>query len=656
MPRSPTGPRAAYIEDYNEDAKTTLPETRQTANIAAKRSKPDIIKENNVVAIQDEFSDSGYSSRTGATLGSGDSSLDSKTGAAPVRVNADAAANKGRAGGSHHEQHRITHGLRRPTLRRTDSRAKEKGQAAQQECQCSLCKKGGYHAARSPEQLRSSKDMTGRPTTKATPPIAVPPRPQSTKPVPPRPTQEVPILQIPQARPRALTSQSYQRQRPISFHAGSLPQVTYQPVYVAQAQPSITVPSPLPPPSFPPPSYYAPATPIQESPYQNPVSVSPVQRRTPVRWHTDQPAPQRQSIVYSAAPVIEHAQPQYTTTLPSQPVSRRVSTHNGSSYHRRQEQYVPDEDYYRMPPPPAPPPKQPVQRPAIRHAATTSVAHTALYQHRNSRPDGEQALQPTPRSPVKTTAPVRETAHRPNITSRASGSSSNNSGPSAHAIERDMRHLSIESNSTAARKRRPYSYYGHESPQHLEQSVEAYQASAGIGTTFPLTEDSLNLVRKKTQTSSETGSRLSTHSKGSKRSSEGKARKSTDRSGSDIKTRDDADGLTMRFNASQAVNVDFKGSSVDGRTISLRPSKDGGGANMVLGIGGKSSGTNSRASLKEKGRKRYSYVESTGVREIEAAESVGRPSRGSKTRESSRAPEKRVAISRSRRSSKSGRV
>ena len=76
---------------------------------------------------------------------------------------------------------------------------------------------------------------------------------------------------------------------------------------------------------------------------------------------------------------------------------------------------------------------------------------------------------------------------------------------------------------------------------------------------------------------------------------------------------------------------------------------------MVFSIGGKAGATSSRASLKEKSRRRYSYVESTGVRELEPAGSAGRLTRESRTRESSRAPEKRVAVSRSRRSSKNGR-
>lgn len=654
MPRSPTGPRAAYFEDYNEDAKTTIPETRQTANIAAKRSKPDIVKDLTVAPVHDKFSDSGYSSGYGATLGSGDSSLDSKTGPPTLRINTDAAISRGPLGAFHQEQLHSAGGSRKPALRRTDSRAKDRGSKPHQECQCNECRIKEHLAARSPERSRSAKVVAAQTTSKGPPPAAVPPRPQSTKPLAPPPRQEVPTLQSTQVRPRVTNAQSYRKPRPTSFHGGSLPpQVTYQPVYIAQAQP--TAQSPFPPPSYPPPShsYFTPTAPVQHNLYPYPSTPSPLEQRPPSRWwNPGQPTPQRQSIVYSPAPVIEHVhQPSYSSPVQPPASIRRTPIQRG--YTHPQEQYACDEDYYRMPPPP-PPSKQQTQRPTIRHAATTSVAHAALSQRRDSRGDTNQDSHLPPQSPVKAAAPVREASQRPSVATRPSASS-NNSGSSTNTLERDMRRMSIESNSAAAKHRRPLSYYGHESSRDLERSVEAYQASNGSGVEAPLTTDSLNLVRKKPHPSSDTGSRISAQSRGSKRSSEGKARNSTDRkAGSDVKARSDTDGLTMRFNASQAVNVDFKGSSM-GRTISLRPSKDGSGGDMVLDIGGKSGATSSRPLLKEKSRKRYSFVESSGVRELEAASGAGRLTRESKTRESSRAPEKRIAVSRSRRSSRSGR-
>lgn len=655
MSPSPTAPHAAYFEDYNEDSKTTLPETRQTANITARRSKPDVVKLKGGAPVQDEFSDSGYSSRTGATLGSGDSSLDSKTGAAPLRLDTSFAARKERLGLQQRELHPLGEGSRKPALRRTESKSRDRGSKLQGECPCDECKPQGSQTSRSPEKARSFRDVAAKTIPKAQPQVAPPPRPQSTKPPSPKAVHENPVQQSAQARSRPATAQSHRRPRPMSFHEGSLPQVTYKPVYVAQVQPPMAAPSPFPPPSYPPPShsYFPTATPVHQ-PYPYSIPPSPIEGRPAMpRWISGQQPPQRQAFVYNTSPVVEYVQqPQYPTTIPPQPVVRRTSIPRGYPYRPRDETYIHDEDYYRMPPPP-PPPKQQIQRPSIRHAATTSVAHAALYSRRNTRADVTQEPHPVPRSPVEAITSPREASQRPAMATRPSNSSSNNSGSSSHAIEREMRRLSVESN---ARPSRPLSYYGHESARDLERSVEAYQACSGSGTSNPMNVDTLNLVRKKTHTSSDAGSRLSNQSKGSKRSNEIKPRTSTDRrEGSDVKSRNDTDGITMRFNALQAVSVDVKGSSVEGRNISLRPSKDGGDGDMVFSIGGKGDATSSRASLKEKSRRRYSYVESTGVRELEPAGSAGRLTRESRTRESSRAPEKRVAVSRSRRSSKNRR-
>ncbi len=64
---SSAGPRAAYVEECNEDSQDAIPGTRQSANVARKRSQPEVRRR----ARRDEASDSGYSSHTVAT---GDSS------------------------------------------------------------------------------------------------------------------------------------------------------------------------------------------------------------------------------------------------------------------------------------------------------------------------------------------------------------------------------------------------------------------------------------------------------------------------------------------------------------------------------------------------------------------------------------------------------
>ncbi|KAL4939638.1 hypothetical protein BDV06DRAFT_33858 [Aspergillus oleicola] len=62
-------PHAAFVEEYDEDAHVSLPETRQVANVTAKRSKSDLKKSAREPFVE-AASDSGYSSRTAATINS----------------------------------------------------------------------------------------------------------------------------------------------------------------------------------------------------------------------------------------------------------------------------------------------------------------------------------------------------------------------------------------------------------------------------------------------------------------------------------------------------------------------------------------------------------------------------------------------------------
>jgi hypothetical protein len=61
-------PHAAFCEEYDEIARAVRPETRQVANVSTRRSKNDLKVSEHTV---DGASDSGYSSRTAATVNSG---------------------------------------------------------------------------------------------------------------------------------------------------------------------------------------------------------------------------------------------------------------------------------------------------------------------------------------------------------------------------------------------------------------------------------------------------------------------------------------------------------------------------------------------------------------------------------------------------------
>lgn len=619
MSRSHSRGHAAYFEEYNEDANTTVPGTRQTANVAKKRRQSVVVRSHLTDQVRDEFSDSGYSSRTGATLGSGNSSWLSKPDSRSLRINTNVAGdnNGGRRSG---EQPRITPmSPQKPTLTRTNSRA----------------------------------------TTK---PVRQHEGPPPTKPLPPNPGYNAPILQPTQANPRAQTPQYYRTARPMSFHAGTIPEPTISPymhpAYI-ERPPSAYSTTNIQQASYSIPivSYSAPA---QQHVVQHPGSYPtlpspylPQPRPQPKQWSSEQARPLRQPLVYSTSPVIESASEPIdpTPASPSRATYRPAVAQHGQLPQTRENRYSKDEDYYRMPPPALPKKDAPAaqkQRPPIRHAATTSIARPATHQYRNEPTKSKAIDSINLHNPPKETTISYEARRRPSLHTRPSTTSNNNPAFSTHALEQGIAGLSMDSNSTSTKQRRRMSLYGHESHQDLERSIEAYQKSAGSDS-LPMTADSLDLLRK--SKSSNSSSRVSGGGKSSRAGSSVKSRSSTDRrGGSDVKSRNDNDGLTMRFSAAHGVNVDFKGASMEGRTISLRPSKDGGEGEMEVSIGAKASNTENKAKSRDKSQKRRSYMESSG-RELEPAGNSSR-SRTAKIKDEIKARGRSVVGSKSRRSSR----
>ena len=341
-----------------------------------------------------------------------------------------------------------------------------------------------------------------------------------------------------------------------------------------------------------------------------------------------------------------------------------MSSHHDRPYRVGEGHASRDEDYYLMPPPgriPSSTSKQQHQlRPTIRHAATTSDAHPPLH-HRRSDRSGEIAdgtrSQPSSRKPSEGEQEIR--IKRPPLATIPSSGGSNDKQAKTQASSRNDGHIKTESSGLTAKQKRRVSYHGHETPNELERVVEAYQASKNVAAPavpIPLTADSLKLVRKKTHnSSSDTGSRRSGGKAGSREGSEVKTRSAIERRGaSEVKGRtdNDDDGITMRFNTSQGVKVDLKGSSVEGRTISLRPSQDGDGE-MELSIGGREKASGNRDEVRERS-KRYSFFGAKGTKEPDPSRGTSRMGRVVKEIEDNREKERRTVGSMSRRSSRSG--
>jgi len=638
-------PHAAYYEEFNEDAQTTVPETRQSANIAAKRSKPDALRPK---AIRDELSDSGYSSHTNGTP---ESSLDSKIEAAPVGgdPNAPSSTETPTRDGEAHPSRPPS--PEKVTLRRTKSKSRrdEGPRRKEQGCNCAQC---DAKARRSAVHLGTEGHMNeGLPHAwhRTSPPVI--PKPPRTPLV--QPVQAAPPLRE-HSRPRASTSHA----RPMSFHDGMMPDPVLmpQPIRLIERQPlsrHATV-YPVPPPSYPPLQPFLPPghrmAPPQEFFAPMPAVYEIQPRPRPRQWMSDQRRPRPQSMSFGnpppPPPFVEYAEPIYQTIQPSpRPQERQI--------HRRQRPRSPPgerstrgEDYRAMPPPPPPPPRvesksRQEQRPTMKHTTSKSGAYPSL----NHRRSGHDAIEghSSHHGSRKPSTGTENSSRRPSL-ARPSRTS-DEKAVSFDSIERGMGRVDIEAGSTKSHRRA--SVYTRERLNELEGSIEDYQASRGSPrspTYTPSPDDLMRVVRKTTNTSSDAGSRASGHSRSSRDGSDVKPRSSTDRRPStDLKARNENDKFALRFNP-QGINVSMQG-GIEGRTINLKQSKEKEGE-MRLSIGSRGRAIGSRPTIREKSRKRYSVVEGQGVSELEPssprsrARTVGTESRSrrhSNTRPESRA-------------------
>ncbi|KAI4086461.1 MAG: hypothetical protein LQ344_007525 [Seirophora lacunosa] len=689
MAHSPLRPHAAYIEDYNEDAHTTVPDSRQTANVAAKRSKPDISAVKLSDLGRDGASDSGYSSHTAATLNSGNSSaLGSKPGSATLTLDTSLeslAPSKRRPPLTERQTHPMPQSPHKPASRRSESRARAKESVRQGSCKCEECqakaKSNPLQTTTSPQDTSPHHPAQGRQTPG--PQAPHPPTSRSSRPAA-LPTADAPIVQPAQPaqpRPRHPRPQSYRSMpRPVSFHGGVMPQpLYYQPIAIGRPPSAFATHPQFPPPSYPPPSFPPPTNSYFPSPYQHPHLPPPATHQPsptmprelysippspyslpphpqPRQWPMEQYQPPRQPITYSAPPVVEYSHPaQYGgPPQPSHPPMHRTFSERDRERRMplREEHFPFDEAYYQMPPPPPPPPKPPnamLQRPSIRHAVTTAAR--ASHAERGLADDSTEEEQ-IPRSPRKHSGETYDRSSRPALASRPSNGRNSDKSHGLDRLEQNFAQMTVEGSSAAAKQKRRMTYYGGPISKDLERQVEAYQADRTPNVDaamIPLTADSLKLVRRKTQTSnSDAGSRASGEGRASREGSDVKPRSATGRRGSsDTKPRNEHDAFTMRFNASQGVNVDLKGGA-EGRTISLRQSREGEG-NMEFSIRAKNE-------ARERSHRRQSYVDGTTVRELESIRTGSRMGRSSREADGDRLKDGSVAASRSRRSSRNRRA
>ncbi|KAA6411428.1 MAG: hypothetical protein FRX48_04708 [Lasallia pustulata] len=636
MSASPTRlrprPHPATCEDWNDDARTTIPDTRRTANSAAKRSsKPDIslvakVGEDNTSKLskvgKDGASDSGYSSQTAATVGSGGSSQRSRLGLAPLTLDTGAASDKIKTPRPESKPKSATR--KSPTKLQpipTASKGQGKDSTRPEGCKCPDCAPKKQPAV-TPVEPRPPQDyftlhQTSRPRG------AGPPSPQSARAPPPDHAQHIPSVNTAQPRTRPPSAQPHRMTRPMSFHAGMRPEIYYYPappVYVEQRpQPIFVAPPTLPIPPYPATSTTYTPSPVQSVPPNYPMPSPYEQTRTQTRqWPAESHThPSRPPAMYEP-PIVQYGgqQPSYTTGAPPQPHSHPAP--RDSSYHRErhanpmQEYYERVDDYYRMPPPPAPnAPSE--QRPTIRHAATTSTGPATLRRHRS----GEDS---PPLSSRKADVSFRHLSrhesvpeHAPRSRRQSLAARPSGGPPRASYTSAPNERILVERAHVSDKQRRRASYYGQDS---LEQAAERYQYDTIHAAGNPIkTAPTIDSVKTSKTTQSQ-ASVAGSHSSSTKSASGG----GRSREGSDVKARSgvssraaaagttDGDEFLVRFPA--GVKVDLKGEAVKGQTITFQQSGNADGS-MELRIGGRKAGDEGTDRARAAGTKPNSHSEAS---------------------------------------------
>lgn len=609
--RGPQKAYAAFCEEFDEDADVVIPDTRKVANVAAKRSQPELPPH---IRGVDGSSDSGYSSRTAATVGSGDSFMTSGTEHTSLdasitntsmsrfreltaeREKAKPAAKGKDKQGDPQRKNPANAGKTQPTRRQSSSRPaplrstskseKRDSVSLREPCTCWDCERqmAGYQqAAMTPtvdqipyghHHMAQSYDYPPSPQAMRYPPMIN----QDNSPAPPT------------SRTRA-NAQNKQT-RPTSYHGGTVPDMGMSYFHMGQTAP---YESGYGPPlsasaysnTFFPYPYVGnePGSPYPSTAYDTSqvVSERPTPQRTSSARTPSKPTGRRQSIYGS--PVVEYAKS--SKTYQSGGKDRQPSRERRPS--QQPQAYDPDEDYYRMPPPPLPAPQQQAQkskpppqvipipnskRPNIRKSNTTATAAATpsadrdgsfdMAQMKGALPAREGREQP--RDPV---SPERRPSMPTSNKNRVRTTSYHNPGRAGQAA--------IENRG----RNRRQSVYGVEQPKDLEnkqREAQEYQA-ARAPRPPPLNTRSLRKARQPESDSDSQHSQSDSSSDGGGGGGNSQSQtKYGSGAGSTSNKADDDDGITMVVNG---VKIGFSADS--DRQINVRSGEEG---SFELNIGG----------------------------------------------------------------------
>lgn len=531
-------PSAAFCEDFNEDSGTSLPGTRKIANVAAKRSKPELAGKGR--SSVDGTGDSGYSSRTaetGAMIGSVDSEPrkskgpKGSKGSTPLRLDTTFRDRERRPYGpdmkaqsQRPEQGRPEQLDNKSTVHRSSSKA---GKSEHVKHDQGTYQESDQHGGQPP---------TPKPTSKQSKNTTVPPSPsRSRRGNLPQPKQDSVPMENLEARPRPRRSSSVNPSgaRPKSFHAGmSMPA---EPAFYSYVQQPALSPWPQtatysPYPSYPPSAFPAGFT---------TTPITPITNMQPSAPLYEMPPPARLSYPRRLS---SHGQPIIQQEYPPSPAEHRPPSRQERRDPSRSRNSEREEDHRRMPPPPPPKPQvfQLPSRPSAKKFATTNSAPTV----RQSKYDDLKPLS-------------RSSSHRRPSESERRG----------QILVRPQNRKSVSYEDEPAPTRRPERHlprrstiYGHEGLKDLEdleqkqKAAEDYQKAQGTSS-LPFTAGSLQRARSNATAPrrSETGSHRS-HNSSSK--------------GSGTKSQQDND-ITM---TTKGVRLGFSG---DNRDIRIKSKASG---------------------------------------------------------------------------------
>lgn len=600
-------PRAAFCEEYDEDSHVTRPETRKVANAASKRSATDL--RSLVGPLLDGASDSGYSSRTAATVNSAQSGPSGGGRRSPVRK-PDPTPTLKKAGPERARSTRKERGERpvreekmaagreesvgrerqAQSRRSSSKRRRDSVQIGQTHETCWNCEHGLHQPPGLPEGMPMEYAYY---LSQPQPPLPQNPR------YPPSMSQDV---YASHTRPgRSGRSEN----RPVSFH-GFMPgmdEMMYNPPMNPYehgpplSSSAYTNAFPYPP-QYPQHSYY----PMDFIPQESPRARSASRTRDSTR--------SRRPSVYGP-PMLDYNPAAYYDEGPDQRPSRESRSRKTSQ--PSQQSYDPDEDYYRMPPPPKPKPAPPTvqKRPdPPRKSATTTAVHT---ERRHSRTfdmsDMEAAL------PGHYRRPSRETNTRERSRSRSLRDGRRNS------LHHDPPPSRVPADTTRRRRSSVYDVLGGDM-EEKQREAEAYQAArSGKAAPVPLTADALSKT-KPTRVCSDSGS-ISASQKSRSNSTGGSEGRTKGGDGEDRNIVMTMNGLTMSFNQEY----------VGGKRISLRTGDTGG---VELNIAGK------RGGKKYVTGPRSEHAASSGRKELEDSTREEPPRSDRASRRSSRSTYNRL--------------